>query len=712
MLRQRARGTSNHPDPTTIRVHAAPRARSSGSTIPASWSAARSTGRLCAPDGTQLAADWFGDSPGRQVTLPATGQYTVRVNDYYYGYYGYYGTATGTYSFTLTAVPPAQISAIALGTTVSNGAPAAGAGNIEAPGSDDEYAFSGTAGQTIRLNDLEVLPCCSLYWRLFVPDGTQLGADWLGNSTGAQFTLPTTGQYTVRVNDYSARHCNRHLLVLVDRGAARRSRGHGADRDLPQLRPERGVDGRHPEQVGRCLSTTCPRRSTPARTARRRSDSTGRPCPDVVPARATPKCAPLPTFPPSRRDSSRRSWNTDGLSSGDTVAGDVSVSADGVDDATGLLDTVTIATCGVACVLAVAAPGVAVASSAGPPTAALPTKQVLALPCHVAAGHTGHAPVDHAEPERIRGRPEVVPHAAGQTHCTGQISAITAQFAKYTDPAHPIRVSVVAHWGSTTPTGRILMEKDAGGDPLFLVPCSLNSTTHQYNTPCVLPETRTGSTAAGNLITTNVVLFIGPDIHFARRTATGGTVINPPGAPTAVTAVPGSLQATVKWKAPTATNGAAVSGYVVSVFSGGALVKKVTFASPNLTQTITGLTNGKAYTFKVAAQNVSGTGVDSVASPATAVGGPAAPTGIGATRVAAGSLRVTYTAPANNGAAITSYTATCTSTNLGVTKTKTASSGALTVTGLTAGKTYKCTVKATNSRGTGPASVASAAVVA
>jgi hypothetical protein len=45
-------------------------------------------------------------------------------------------------------------------------------------------------------------------------------------------------------------------------------------------------------------------------------------------------------------------------------------------------------------------------------------------------------------------------------------------------------------------------------------------------------------------------------------------------------------------------------------------------------------------------------------------------------------------------------------------ETKTASSGALTVTGLTAGKTYKCTVKATNSCGTGPASVASPAVVA
>jgi hypothetical protein len=42
-----------------------------------------------------------------------------------------------------------------------------------------------------------------------------------------------------------------------------------------------------------------------------------------------------------------------------------------------------------------------------------------------------------------------------------------------------------------------------------------------------------------------------------------------------------------------------------------------------------------------------------------------------------------------------------------VTKTKSGKSNPITVTGLSAGKTYRCRVTATNSRGTGPRSVPS-----
>src|SRR5204862_6702435 len=126
-------------------------------------------------------------------TLPPPGQDTDRVNDDYYGSGG--SAATGTYSFNLTQVPAAQVFAVAIGDTVSDGAPSAGAGNIESPGSDDEYAFTGTAGQVIRFDDLDALACCSLYWELRAPDGTPLAANWFGNSPGQQVTLPATGQY-------------------------------------------------------------------------------------------------------------------------------------------------------------------------------------------------------------------------------------------------------------------------------------------------------------------------------------------------------------------------------------------------------------------------------------------------------------------------------------------------------------------------------------
>ena len=87
-------------------------------------------------------------------------------------------------------------------------------------------------------------------------------------------------------------------------------------------------------------------------------------------------------------------------------------------------------------------------------------------------------------------------------------------------------------------------------------------------------------------------------------------------------------------------------------------------------------------------------------------------------RVSSGTLRVTFTPPANNGATTTSYTAGCNSSNAGASKTHTKtltasnSSAQVTVSGLTAGKTYTCVVKATNSRGTGPLSSQTPAVQA
>jgi hypothetical protein len=73
-------------------------------------------------------------------------------------------------------------------------------------------------------------------------------------------------------------------------------------------------------------------------------------------------------------------------------------------------------------------------------------------------------------------------------------------------------------------------------------------------------------------------------------------------------------------------------------------------------------------------------------------------------------LKATFAAPNDDGAAITSYAVTCTSSNGGTTKTASGGASPITVTGLTPAKTYRCVVKATNSRGTGPASAASNAV--
>ena len=195
--------------------------------------------------------------------------------------------------------------------------------------------------------------------------------------------------------------------------------------------------------------------------------------------------------------------------------------------------------------------------------------------------------------------------------------------------------------------------------------------------------------------------------------------ITAPSAPKSVTAVAGSTNATVHWIAPPINGGPTATGYVVTPYLNGITAQPArTFNTTATTDVVSGLTNTKAYTFKVAAKNAIGTGPQSsTASVAIVIGAPKAPIGVKAATNSAtmttGSLSVTYTAGANNGAAITKFTATCVSTNGGVTKTGVhtgATAAAITVTGVSTGKGYACTVKATNARGLGAASVASVAI--
>jgi hypothetical protein len=86
------------------------------------------------------------------------------------------------------------------------------------------------------------------------------------------------------------------------------------------------------------------------------------------------------------------------------------------------------------------------------------------------------------------------------------------------------------------------------------------------------------------------------------------TVIEKPGAPTAVTAAASTNgSATVSWTAPGSDGGNAITGYVVKT---GAVTKQAT-GSPF---TFPGLANGTAYAFTVAAVNAAGTGAYSTAS--------------------------------------------------------------------------------------------------
>ena len=83
------------------------------------------------------------------------------------------------------------------------------------------------------------------------------------------------------------------------------------------------------------------------------------------------------------------------------------------------------------------------------------------------------------------------------------------------------------------------------------------------------------------------------------------------GSPTIGTATAGDGQASVTFTAPTSTGGAAITGYTVTSSPGG-----FTGTGSSSPITVTGLTNGTAYTFTVTATNSAGTSAASAASNA------------------------------------------------------------------------------------------------
>jgi Galactose oxidase-like, Early set domain/Fibronectin type III domain/Glyoxal oxidase N-terminus len=127
-----------------------------------------------------------------------------------------------------------------------------------------------------------------------------------------------------------------------------------------------------------------------------------------------------------------------------------------------------------------------------------------------------------------------------------------------------------------------------------------------------------------------------------------------PAAPTGVTAVPGDGSAAVSWQAP-ADHGSPITGYTVTPYTGGVAQAStvVTGNPPAPNATVTGLTNGSAYTFTVTATNGIGTSAPSAPSNQVTPGSVPPPTFIQQAATQSGgrtSLAVTLPGPttANN----------------------------------------------------------------
>ncbi|MDX6204438.1 MAG: hypothetical protein QOF39_495, partial [Frankiales bacterium] len=176
-----------------------------------------------------------------------------------------------------------------------------------------------------------------------------------------------------------------------------------------------------------------------------------------------------------------------------------------------------------------------------------------------------------------------------------------------------------------------------------------------------------------------------------------------PGVVSAVTAVGGNGSATLTWS-PGSTGASAVSDYTVWYSSGSGYTQFVDAVSTATSATVTGLSNGTAYTFEVYPVNGNGTGPASAPSNAVTPIAPGTVPILSAPVSAAGG----YSSVITNYSAVTTYTLSA--TNGG---SATRSGPTVTVTGLGSGVSSTVTVAATLFGSTGTsAAVTGAALLA
>ena len=173
-----------------------------------------------------------------------------------------------------------------------------------------------------------------------------------------------------------------------------------------------------------------------------------------------------------------------------------------------------------------------------------------------------------------------------------------------------------------------------------------------------------------------------------------------------ISGTPGDSSLAVAWTAPS-DGGSPITGYEVSyieseyVGCGDCGVVAEVITTTSLRATISGLTNGTSYTVYVRARNSVGVGLWVTSASGTPVASASVPGRVGRPSVSVGdgSLTVSWSAPSDGGAAITSYEVWYSTSSQS--RTRTTSSTSVTLTGLANGTSYAVYVRAQNSQGFG-----------
>jgi Fibronectin type III domain len=273
--------------------------------------------------------------------------------------------------------------------------------------------------------------------------------------------------------------------------------------------------------------------------------------------------------------------------------------------------------------------------------------------------------------------------------------------------ATPDNTSAVLQWAPPTSNGG----RPIGGYVVTPYVGGAARTPRVFTTPATtqtISELTNGTTYTFDVAATNAV---GTG---ARSAQSAAITVGAPVTPT-VKALGTSTQAVVTWNAP-ANNGFPITSYVVFVYHGGVLQTAETHTltctqpcAPATTSTVTGLTNGSLYTFKVEAHNSQGVGPQGATTIlVSATPTPPATPGTPTARAGPGFVTVSWAAPADGTATIDNYVIDIYENGVrrstfvmpwnGTTNTWYA---------VTAGRAYSYTVQARSAVGAGPKSALS-----